>query len=51
MDYICKSCGLGQLQDADIKQKLLNGPHNFTTQYVDDFDELPFDSDTPLADI
>jgi hypothetical protein len=29
-----------------MEQKLLNSSHDFTAQYIDDFDELPFDIDT-----
>jgi hypothetical protein len=31
---------------SNNEQILLHGTHNFTAQYVDDFDELPFDIDT-----
>jgi hypothetical protein len=44
--YVSAQKVVRDVQHADIRQKLLMGSHNFTAQYIDDFDELPFDYDT-----
>lgn len=46
MDWICEYAPLEIAPfNLNDRQKLLHGSHNFTAQYIDDFEELPFDID------
>jgi hypothetical protein len=46
MDCICEKLQSYPSFIANETQKLLHGSHNFSAQYIDDFEELPFDADT-----
>lgn len=48
MDSICEPLPTTFITQAssNLLQKLLHSSHQFSAQYIDDFEELPFDLDT-----